>query len=56
MSEKIQKTIRAARDSVWVIENELQNILDRSFLTDDNRDNIRRNVEHLCCKHMEKLI
>jgi hypothetical protein len=47
MSEKIQETIRAARDSVWVIENELQKLSEGTSLTEVAKGNIERNVEHL---------
>lgn len=47
MSEQIQKTIRAARDSVWVINNELQKISEGVSLTEEIRGNIERNVAHL---------
>jgi hypothetical protein len=47
MSEKIQGTIRAARDSVWVIENELQKLSEGTSLTEVAKGNIERNVEHL---------
>lgn len=45
--EQIQGTIRAARDSVWVIENELQKLSEGGSLTEDARSNIERNVAHL---------
>ncbi len=47
MSEKIQGTIRAARNSVWVIENELQKLSEGTSLTEVAKGNIERNVEHL---------
>lgn len=45
--EQIQGTIRAARDSVWVINDELQKLSEAGTLTDNNRGNIQRNVAHL---------
>jgi hypothetical protein len=45
--EQIQSTIRAARDSVWVINEEIQKLSAGGSLTDDARGNIERNVEHL---------
>lgn len=45
--EQIQGTIRAARDSVWVINNELQKLSESGSLTEQGRSNIQRNVDHL---------
>lgn len=45
--EQIQGTIRAARDSVWVINNELQKLSEGGSLTEQVRGNIQRNVDHL---------
>lgn len=46
--EKIDRTVRAARDSVWVITTELQKKIENNeSLTDEGRDNIERNVAHL---------
>ena len=45
--EQIQNTIRAARDSVWVIEDTIQKLNEGATLTDELRDNIDRNVSHL---------
>lgn len=45
--EQIDATVRAARDSVWVITDELQKKTDRGILTDEGRGNIERNVAHL---------
>lgn len=47
MSEQIQKTIRAAKDSVWVINDELQKLSEGTSLTEVARGTIERNVEHL---------
>jgi hypothetical protein len=45
--EQIQGTIRAARDSVWVISNEIEKLTTTGELTSDGRGNIERNVGHL---------
>ena len=45
--EQIQGTIRAARDSVWVISNEIEKLTPTGELTSDGRGNIERNVGHL---------
>jgi hypothetical protein len=45
--EQIQGTIRAARDSVWVISDEIEKLTTRGQLTKDGRGNIERNVGHL---------
>jgi hypothetical protein len=45
--ERVDGTVRAARDSVWVITDELQKKADRGELTDEGRGNIERNVAHL---------
>lgn len=45
--EQIQGTIRAARDSVWVINDELQKLSEGGSLTEQGRGNIQRNVDHL---------
>lgn len=45
--EQIQGTIGAARDSVWVINDELQKLPEGGFLTEQGRGNIQRNVDHL---------
>jgi hypothetical protein len=45
--EQIQSTIRAARDSVWVINEEIQKLSAGGSLTDDARGTIERNVGHL---------
>lgn len=45
--ESVNNTVNAARDSVWVINDELQKISDRGELTADGRGNIERNVGHL---------
>lgn len=45
--ESVNNTVHAARDSVWVINDELQKMSDRGELTADGRGNIERNVGHL---------
>ena len=45
--EQIQGTIRAARDSVWVISDEIEKLTTRGQLTNEGRGNIERNVGHL---------
>lgn len=45
--QKIDGTVRAARDSVWVINDEIQKKADRGELTQEGRGNIERNVAHL---------
>ena len=45
--EEIRGTIRAARDSVWVISDEIAKLTTRGQLTDDGRGNLERNVGHL---------
>jgi hypothetical protein len=45
--EQILGTIRAARDSVWVISDSLAKLASGTELTADIRGNIERNVSHL---------
>lgn len=45
--ERVDHTVRAARDSVWVVNDELQKMSDRGELTEEGRGNIERNVGHL---------
>jgi hypothetical protein len=45
--EPIQATIRAARDSVWVINDEIQKLTDGQPASDERKGNIERNVAHL---------
>jgi hypothetical protein len=45
--EQIQATIRAARDSVWVVNDEIQKLTDGQPANDERKDNIERNVAHL---------
>ena len=45
--EEIQGTIRAARDSVWVIEDTIQQLADGKPANKERKGNIDRNVAHL---------
>jgi hypothetical protein len=45
--QRVDGTVRAARDSVWVINDEIQKKADRGTLTAEGRGNIERNVAHL---------
>jgi hypothetical protein len=45
--QRVDGTVRAARDSVWVINDEIQKKADRGTLTEEGRGNIERNVAHL---------
>jgi hypothetical protein len=45
--EEIRGTIRAARDSVWVVSDEIEKLATRGQLTNEGRGNIERNVGHL---------
>lgn len=45
--ERVNVTVRAARDSVWVVNDEIQKKADRGELTPEGRGNIERNVAHL---------
>ena len=45
--EEIQQTIRAARDSVWVIEDTIEKINNGSIPNEDRKSDIERNVGHL---------
>jgi hypothetical protein len=45
--EQIQATLRAARDSVWVINDEIQKLTDGQPANDERKGNIERNVAHL---------
>ena len=45
--EQIQGTIRAARDSVWVINDTLEKLANGADPTEDHKGNIDRNVGHL---------
>jgi hypothetical protein len=45
--EQIRKMITTARDSVWVIGNEIEKITSNGSLNKEGRAIIKRNVEHL---------
>jgi len=45
--EQIEGTVRAARDSVWVVNDELQKLSNGGSWTDERKGNIERNVAHL---------
>ena len=45
--EQIQGTIRAARDSVWVVTSEIEKIVAGQTANTEKRSNIERNVSHL---------
>ena len=45
--EEIQGTIRAARDSVWVITDSLEKLSNGETPSDSIKGNIERNVAHL---------
>ncbi len=45
--EQIQGTIKAARDSVWVIEDTLQKLADGDTPNKELKGNLERNVGHL---------
>lgn len=46
-TEEIQRVIRAARDSVWVITDELQKLAEGEPADNPRKGNLRRNVDHL---------
>lgn len=46
--ERALRTIRAARDSVWVVTDSLEKLAaNNNVMTDELRGNIERNVGHL---------
>lgn len=45
--EQIEGTIRAARDSVWVVTDSLEKLANGAELSNELRGNIERNVGHL---------
>lgn len=45
--ERAERTVTAARDSVWVINNEIEKKNESGSLSDEGRGNIERNVAHL---------
>lgn len=45
--EQIRGTLKAARDSVWVVTDELSKMAAAGSLSKESRGNIQRNVDHL---------
>jgi hypothetical protein len=45
--EQIQGTIRAARDSVWVITDQIEKLTAGETPNNNSKGNIERNVSHL---------
>lgn len=45
--EQIEGTVRAARDSVWVVTDELAKLVAGQQWNDERKGNIERNVAHL---------
>jgi hypothetical protein len=45
--EQIKQTIKAARDSVWVITNEIEKLAAGQPANKERKGNIERNVQHL---------
>lgn len=45
--EQIEGTVRAARDSVWVVVDELSKLANNMPWNDERKGNIERNVAHL---------
>lgn len=45
--EQITSTITAARDSVWVISDQLNKLAGGAAMTDEIKGNLERNVGHL---------
>lgn len=45
--QRVDETVRAARDSVWVVNDEIQKKANSGELTREGRGNIERNVAHL---------
>jgi hypothetical protein len=45
--EQIESTVSAARDSVWVINDEIAKLANNMPWNDERRGNIERNVAHL---------
>lgn len=46
--ERVDQTVKAARDSVWVISDEIQKKAARNgVLTEEGKGNLERNVAHL---------
>ena len=45
--EELVRTVTVARDSVWVVNDEIQKKTQRGQLTPEGKGNIERNVAHL---------
>jgi hypothetical protein len=45
--EEIEATVRAARDSVWVVNDELAKLANNMPWNNERKGNIERNVAHL---------
>lgn len=45
--EEIEGTVRAARDSVWVVNDELSKLANNLPWNNERKGNIERNVAHL---------
>lgn len=45
--EQIAETVRAARDSVWVVNDELEKLANNQPWNNERKGNIERNVAHL---------
>jgi hypothetical protein len=45
--EEIQQTIKAARDSVWVINDQIQKLSEGKPANKERKGNVERNVSHL---------
>jgi hypothetical protein len=45
--EQIENTVSAARDSAWVINDEIAKLANNQPWNDERRGNIERNVAHL---------
>lgn len=45
--EQIEGTVHAARDSVWVVNDELAKLANNQPWNDERKGNIERNVAHL---------
>lgn len=45
--QKAEGTVRAARDSVWVVNEQLQKLADGAQPSEEIKGNIERNVGHL---------
>jgi hypothetical protein len=45
--EQIKQTIKAARDSVWVVTNEIEKLVAGQPANKERKGNIERNVQHL---------